>query len=53
MNENITKLKLNDFKILQTIGTGSFGRVKIIQKLTDGSYWALKIMKKSEILKLK
>lgn len=30
MDEGIRKLSLNDFKILQTVGTGSFGRVKLI-----------------------
>ena len=53
MNENIKKLNLKDYQILQTVGTGSFGRVKLIQKKSDGSYWALKIMKKADIIKLK
>lgn len=53
MDENIKKCNLKDFKINQTVGTGSFGRVKLIQKKDDGSFWALKIMKKADILKLK
>lgn len=46
-------MDLANFKILQTVGTGSFGRVKLIQKNSDKSFWALKILKKADILKLK
>jgi serine/threonine protein kinase len=47
------KMRLSDFDILQTVGTGSFGRVRIARNKTNGDYVALKILKKSEILRLK
>lgn len=54
MQDKIKKLDLKDYKILQTVGTGSFGRVKLIQKKKDSSsYYALKILKKADIMKLK
>lgn len=54
MEEKIKKIDLKDYKILQTVGTGSFGRVKLIQNKKDSSqYFALKILKKADILKLK
>lgn len=47
------KISLEDFVIKQTIGTGSFGRVKLIFHPKQNKYFALKILKKSEIVKLK
>ena len=47
------KLSLQDFELLQTVGTGSFGRVRIARNKTTGEYVAMKILKKSEILRLK
>ena len=52
------KLKLSDFEILQTLGTGtryvgSFGRVRLGKEKSTGLYFALKILKKAEILRLK
>ena len=48
-----TKLNLADYEILQTLGTGSFGRVRLAKNRSSGDYVALKILKKSEILRLK
>ena len=48
-----TKLKLSDYEIGQTLGTGSFGRVKISKNRNTGKFYAIKILKKSEIIKLK
>ena len=36
-----------------TLGTGSFGRVKISKDKKTGEYVAMKIMKKAEIIKSK
>jgi protein kinase A len=47
------KLKLTDYEIGQTLGTGSFGRVKISKSKSSGKYFAIKILKKAEIIKLK
>ena len=47
------KINLQDYEIGQTIGTGSFGRVKLCKLKKGGKYQALKILKKAEILRLK
>lgn len=51
--ENKCQLKLSDFKVERTVGTGSFGRVHLIQSKINNRYYALKVLKKSEIVKLK
>ena len=47
------KIVLSDYDILQTIGTGSFGRVKLCKQKRGCKFQALKILKKNEILRLK
>ena len=47
------KVKLSDYTIERTLGTGSFGRVKLAKNKTNGKYVAIKILKKAEIIKLK
>lgn len=47
------KLKLEEFELLQTVGTGSFGRVRIAKNKKSGEFVAMKILKKAEILRLK
>jgi len=47
------KLNPGDFKLLETIGTGSFGRVKIAKQKSTDKYFAIKILKKGEIIKHK
>lgn len=49
----IKRVDLADYEIKQTVGTGSFGRVKLIKKKQDGKYYALKILTKADIVKLK
>ena len=47
---------LNDFKILSTLGTGTFGRVRLVkhrEEREDDDPIALKCLKKSAIIKLK
>jgi len=50
-------IALKDFELLDTLGTGSFGRVRLVKFLGDGGapdpYYALKILKKSEVIYLK
>lgn len=56
MNPNKPKIKhvdLSDYEIKQTVGTGSFGRVKLIKRKADNKYFALKILTKADIVKLK
>merc|ERR1719376_491269 len=49
----IKKIALEDYTIKQTVGTGSFGRVKLVFHAKENKYFALKILKKIEIMKLK
>jgi len=56
MGENPLKypdIDLSGLKLLDTLGTGSFGRVRLCQVATDNKYFALKILKKSEVIYLK
>ncbi|KAL3279819.1 hypothetical protein HHI36_017326 [Cryptolaemus montrouzieri] len=46
--------KLDDFKILQTLGTGSFGRVMLVKpKKDNNSSYALKMLEKAHVVKTK
>mmetsp|Transcript_6597 Transcript_6597/g.11590 ORF Transcript_6597/g.11590 Transcript_6597/m.11590 type:complete len:320 (-) Transcript_6597:1810-2769(-) len=47
------RLDLSQFEIRQTLGTGSFGRVRLVMKKGTRDYYALKILKKHDILRLK
>ncbi|KAI8369545.1 kinase-like domain-containing protein [Radiomyces spectabilis] len=47
------KPKLSDFKLLRTLGTGSFGRVHLTQSKHNNRFYALKVLKKSEIVRLR
>lgn len=51
--QQIKKINLDDFSIKQTLGTGTFGRVKLAQGKTDKKYYALKLMKKDFLIKQK
>ena len=50
-------ISLSDFELLDTLGTGSFGRVRLVKFLNapaaKPTYYALKILKKSEVIYLK
>lgn len=45
-----TNFKYDDLKIMRTIGTGTFGRVKLVQHISSGEVCALKCMNKSEVV---
>lgn len=51
--KNRPRLKLDDFHLLRTLGTGSFGRVHLAQSRHNGRYYAIKVLKKSEVVRLK
>ncbi|KAI8331213.1 kinase-like domain-containing protein [Chlamydoabsidia padenii] len=51
--QNRPKLKLTDFHILRTLGTGSFGRVHLVQSRVNVRYYAIKVLKKTEVVRLK
>jgi len=42
---------LNDLELLETIGTGTFSRIRLVRCLLDKKYYALKKMAKSAIVK--
>ena len=46
-------IKLSDIVIGDTLGTGTFSRVRIARHKASGKYLALKILKKAEIIRLK
>ena len=48
-----SKVEPDDLEILQTLGVGSFGRVRLARLKTTGEFVALKILKKGEILRMK
>ncbi|KAK9871301.1 hypothetical protein WA026_011570 [Henosepilachna vigintioctopunctata] len=50
ISETVT---LDDFKILQTLGTGSFGRVLLVKLRKGESPFALKMLEKSHVVKTK
>ena len=47
------KVKLSDYEMDRTLGSGSFGRVKLAKHKKDEKYVAIKILKKYELIKLK
>lgn len=47
------KVKIGDYTIQKTLGSGAFGKVKVGQQKTSGNYVAVKIMKKGDIIKMK
>ncbi|KAL7701083.1 protein kinase A catalytic subunit [Lotmaria passim] len=48
-----SKWKLSDLEMRETVGTGTFGRVRLVMHKESGKYAALKILKKQEILRMK
>jgi protein kinase X len=47
------KIKLSDFNIMETLGTGSFGRVRLGRHIKSKKIYAIKMLKKAEIIRLK
>ncbi|KAG0171243.1 camp-dependent protein kinase catalytic subunit [Apophysomyces sp. BC1034] len=52
-NKCSIELKLQDFRLQRTLGTGSFGRVHLAQSKYNDRYYAVKVLKKSEIVRMK
>ena len=46
----VTNYKFEELKIMRTVGTGTFGRVKMVQHIPSGKVCALKCMNKSEVV---
>ncbi|CBH16470.1 protein kinase A catalytic subunit [Trypanosoma equiperdum] len=51
--KDVSSWKLQDLEIRETIGTGTFGRVRLCRHRASGQYVVLKILKKQEILRMK
>ena len=51
--EKAKKVKINDFEKLQTVGLGSFGRVRLCKHKKNNKIYVMKILKKYEIIKQK
>jgi len=52
--ENRKKYSLDDFELLETLGTGTFGRVFLCkEKKVESNFYAMKVLKKVEIVRLK
>ncbi|RFU29183.1 hypothetical protein B7463_g7162, partial [Scytalidium lignicola] len=47
------KYSLNDFELLRTLGTGSFGRVQLVQSKHNQRFYAIKVLKKYQVVKMK
>ena len=45
-----TNYPFSELKIMRTVGTGTFGRVKMVQHISSGKVCALKCMNKTEVL---
>eukprot|EP00760_Papus_ankaliazontas_P034588 PhM_4_TR7269/c1_g1_i1/m.39252/K04345/PKA; protein kinase A len=45
--------KLTDLELRETLGTGSFGRVRLCRHKAGGDFYAIKCLKKREIIKMK
>jgi serine/threonine protein kinase/CRP-like cAMP-binding protein len=46
----VTHFAFEELRMLRTIGTGTFGRVKVVQHVPTGKVFALKCMNKTEIV---
>ena len=47
------KYSLQDFEVLRTLGTGSFGRVHLVQSRHNTRFYAIKVLKKAQVVKMK
>ncbi|RCH90381.1 hypothetical protein CU097_011511 [Rhizopus azygosporus] len=44
---------IHDYELIETLGTGTFGRVYLAKEKKAKKYYAIKVLKKAEIVKLK
>jgi serine/threonine protein kinase len=47
------KYNINDFILMNTLGTGSFGRVHLVKAKDSKKFYAMKALSKNEIIKLR
>ncbi|KAJ2852736.1 cAMP-dependent protein kinase catalytic subunit [Coemansia brasiliensis] len=48
-----THVRLDEFEVFRTVGTGSFGRVRLVRHRTTGKYYAMKVLRKSHVVRAK
>jgi serine/threonine protein kinase len=55
MSESNSQMRIEDFELMETLGTGSFSRVRLVRakNVPDSPIYALKIMKKTALLQQK
>lgn len=53
VDERSLQSKIDQLELLNTVGTGTFGRVIVVRHKSSGDYYALKIMSIAEVLRLK
>ena len=53
LDSALEEISFEEIKVLQTIGTGTFGRVKLVQHKSSGRVCALKCMMKAQIVEAK
>lgn len=51
--EEVAGWRFSDLEFKETIGTGSFGRVRLVKHTKTSKFCALKILKKQEIIRLR
>lgn len=47
------KYSLDDFNMLRTLGTGSFGRVHLVQSRHNHRFYAIKVLKKAQVVRMR
>ncbi|XKL61565.1 hypothetical protein PGB90_008622 [Kerria lacca] len=52
-SEKNNKIKFEDFNIVRTIGTGTFGRVLLCQEKATNKFYAMKILAIADVIRLK
>ncbi|OLY85186.1 cAMP-dependent protein kinase catalytic subunit alpha [Smittium mucronatum] len=53
LKTNPSHYSLDNFSILKTLGTGTFGRVYLCKEKKTSNFYAVKVLKKAQVVKLK
>ncbi|TPX35236.1 hypothetical protein SmJEL517_g02290 [Synchytrium microbalum] len=53
VKEHVLTPELADFELVDTLGTGTFGRVMLAKHISTGNFFAMKILRKTEVVRLK
>eukprot|EP00002_Diphylleia_rotans_P035904 TRINITY_DN786_c1_g4_i1.p1 TRINITY_DN786_c1_g4~~TRINITY_DN786_c1_g4_i1.p1 ORF type:complete len:348 (-),score=74.82 TRINITY_DN786_c1_g4_i1:408-1451(-) len=52
-DESETNIQLEHLELRETVGTGTFGRVRLVKHKTNSKFYALKSLKKAEIVRMR